>query len=117
MVQPGPGGGVGAAAGAAWPAREGQHVLGAPRAAGDRALLGQRLPPCVRRRPGGQGVLPACRLHQAGQGTWFNGGNLGMFCIYCEYRYTAYFFIVVGIGKKNYDLIVLRYLGYDSILL
>lgn len=67
-LQSGSGGGVGAAAGAAGPTREGQRVLGAPGPGHHCPLLGHQHNQGFCRRLDGQGHLPPSRILETGQG-------------------------------------------------
>ena len=69
LLQSGSGGGVGAAAGAARSSRESQRVLGAQRSGHHCTLLGHQHAPSFRWGRRRQGVLSACRILQAGQGS------------------------------------------------
>lgn len=69
LLQSGPGGGVGAAAGAEGPSRKSQRVLGAPWSDCHQPLLGHQRPPCLCGRLWRQSVLSPCRLFQSRQGS------------------------------------------------
>lgn len=69
LLQPGPGGGVGAAAGAEGPSRKSQHVLGAPWSCHHQPLLGHQHPQGVCGRLWRQSVISTCRIFQSRQGS------------------------------------------------
>lgn len=68
LLQSGPGGGLGAAAGAEGPPRESQCVLGAPWSRHHQPLLGHQHPQSVCGWLWWQGVISACRIFQTKQG-------------------------------------------------